>query len=100
MTKQEYIKQIKIVAFYDFGDHIKTDTDDEAKRLTEDDCDAFACDDARMKGNIIWLDGVFMMWLDGAVWAWNKLNDKKLNRDEIIPNFGQVITNSGGVHYK
>lgn len=93
MTKQEYIEGIRHIAFGDLGEHIKTDIDDEANKLLEDGCDCEVYDEARSKGNIIRFDKLFMVWLNGVVWAWNELNDEELTNDEIVPNFEQVFDN-------
>lgn len=99
LNKQEYIKEIRHIIFYELGDHLLTDVDDEAKQLLENGYDCEDYNEARSKGNIIRIDQTLVIWLNGICFAWNYILEKNneidfICRDDIIPNFDQIFDDS------
>jgi len=96
LTKEEYIKEIIDMISWGMGDYVRTDVDDKASKLLEDTDDFDAYYETRSKGNIIRIDHVFMVWLNGIVFAWNTIHKGKyeLTNDDIVPNWEKIVDNS------
>jgi hypothetical protein len=94
ISKDDYIEEVRAMIFYSqLGDYVKTDLDDE---LDMDDYDDFEdYQEARSKGNIIRIDQVFMVWLNGTVFAWNFIHEnEELTQDDIIPDWEKIVDHS------
>lgn len=96
MTKDEYINDVKEMIIWGMGDYVKTDVDDEADELLEETDDYDQYYKKRSAGNIIRIDHVFMVWLNGIIYAWNAIHKDKdeLKQDDIIPNWDKVVDDS------
>ncbi len=98
-NKAEYIEEVRHIIFHELGDHIRTDVDDEASNLLNDGYDMEDYNEARSKGNIIKIDFVLTVWLNGICFAWNYIHEKDdeidgICKDDIIPDFEQIYDHS------
>ena len=76
-----------------------TDADNDANQLLEDGDDCEEYNVMRSKGNIIRIDQTLLIWLNGICFAWNYIHENNdeidgIYRDDIIPNFEQIVDNS------
>jgi len=101
--KDKFIKEVRSVMFSQLGDHLITDIDEKVKPiLAEFDMDYENYCRDRRKGKILRFDHYLVMWLNGALLAWNILTNSddnpidgdKVEQNDIIPDFKEIAERS------
>ena len=96
VSKEEYIKEVENIIFNELGNNFITDIDDNLNDDWEDYEDYAK---QRSEGNIIRVDHVFVVWLNGICFAWNYIHENNdevegICKNDIIPNFEKVCDDS------